>query len=109
MNPAGNYELAVSGAMQERMDELLAFAVELGCVPRMLAALGVIRSRLKLDPQAWGDPFHHYPAADITAYRVLHDELAVEYGVHDYHPIVWLTAVMPVLGHPLRVRDEQGS
>jgi hypothetical protein len=106
MNPAGSFEVFFSGKMQDRVRRLLSLAVGHGCGPRVLVALNILQYRLGIDPRTWGDPVCHYPAAEVMAHRVVHDELAVNYVVHDHRPQVWVTKIVPVLSHPLCGLDE---
>jgi hypothetical protein len=102
VNPAGRYQVSLPGATTDLLRRLLRRAVELGVRERLSAALAAIDSRLRTDPVGWGDPVRHYARARVTAYRRIHDELLVEYSVHDDRPEVWLLDVVPILSHPLR-------
>lgn len=76
-------------------------ATTLGIQDRVGTALRAIEQQLSTDPRGWGDPVRRLPAAHLTVYRRVFDELAVLYAVHDREPYVWLTQVEPVLRHPL--------
>jgi hypothetical protein len=104
MNPGPNtppYRLLSSGAVEEELRHLGFRAVELGVGPRFGAALLVIRDALQTAPREWGDPVRVYHHLRQTYYKRIHDELLVEYTVHEAEPFVWLVAIHPILGHPM--------
>lgn len=104
MNPPADtpFRLVFSRAVGDELRVLADQARARRVAARFAAALGVIQDRLRNSPLTWGDPFRVYPALGLTAYRRLHDELLVNYVVHEEQRIVWLDSIVPVFGHPLR-------
>jgi len=99
--PGPPFRLAFSGAIGDELRRLAERAAALGIGPRFAAALTEIRERLQSDPLTWGDPLYRLHNLGVVVCRRLTDRLLVEYAVHEAQRVVWLTAVLPVFGHPL--------
>jgi hypothetical protein len=107
MTPSQPFRVTYTGKVQDFLRILLRESALAGVGSRVARALLEIEGRLELDARNWGDPTRHFRQAQLTRYRRVHDELAVEYAVHDSEPLVWVTDVAPVLSHPLRKRDNE--
>lgn len=101
MSSAQPYQVAYAGAAKALVRELYSDAAKAGIVMRISKSLREVEGHLELHPTDWGDPFRHLHYAKITVYRRVHDQLNIEYGVHTIEPLVWVSLVEPVLGHPL--------
>jgi len=88
--------------VKDEIRALVPRACALGVEERFSAALRFIERELEVRPDGWGDPHRYYPDAKLTTYLRVHDELAVTYAVHDDRPVLRVTDILPVLGHPLR-------
>ncbi len=104
--PTDRFTVRLTHEARESVLALLARAQRFGVRARFEAALLEIESALTTDPVGWGEPQRRYRAAHLTVYHRIHDELHVVYAVHDEAKLVWVSAVEPVLGHPLRVVTE---
>ena len=105
MAPPQPFRVTFSEIVLDDLKRLLAEAATAGVQNRMARALLEIEGRLELHPRTWGDPVRRLQFANMTRYHRVHDELAIEYAVHDSEPLVWITDITPVLAHPLRRRD----
>lgn len=102
MTPGGPFRVRFTPTGRNQMRSLLVRAAAAGLWDRVAGALRQIENELSTRPREWGDPVSNYPAAALTTYRRLHDDLAVSYAVHDTEPVLWITRAVAVLDHPLR-------
>ena len=93
--------MLLSGHTKDLVQQLRMDAEAAGLSARVTRSLQEIERYLELDPKEWGDPFKRLAHLKQVLYRRIHDELSVEYSVHDTEPYVWLSRIEPVLGHPL--------
>lgn len=100
-DPAPPFEFEPSAAMKERMRRMVERAAELGARDQVVRALTEVVRRLIQTPRSWGDPVRNYRHAQLTEYRAQYDQLRCIYAVHDRVPIVFLSALTPLEGHPL--------
>jgi hypothetical protein len=102
MTPSEPFRVTYSGTVLDALKLLLSDAAAAGVLRRVSRALIEIEGRLELHPRTWGDPIRRVANANMTRFVRVHEELAIEYAVHDTEPLVWVTDVTPVLSHPLR-------
>lgn len=60
-----------------------------------------IEGRLELQPESWGEVIRTSTALRTKYFRRVHDDIVVEYAVHDNQPIVFVLDVFVNPGHPL--------
>lgn len=97
----GPFEVSKNDLLKERIDFLLGVSTVRGVYQRFRQSLQEIEGHLEFDPISWGDPTFELKSLRLQMYRRIHDDIAVEYGVHQTDPIVFLSKIVPVLGHPL--------
>jgi hypothetical protein len=104
--PAGQFTVRLTHEARADLSFLLERAKHVGVLSRFKTALRDSESALEVDPRGWGEPMRRYRSARLMIYHRIHDELHIVYGVHDVAPLVWVSAIEPVLSHPLRVATE---
>jgi hypothetical protein len=100
-DPAPPFEVDASGAMKDRMRQILALAVERGVHPAITQALTAVLQRLTIDPRDWGDPLRHFRHVQMTQYGGISHGFRCVYSVHDRVPTVLLTSLILLPGNPL--------
>jgi len=104
MNPAprpGPFTVRLTEPARVEVTRLLRRARRWGMEARLTAALAAIEQILIARPTAWGEERRRYPAAKLVGHHQIHDQLHLLYVVHDEVPLVRVSHLTPVLGHPL--------
>lgn len=97
----GPFVVIPFGRVPEAILLLRQLAETHGVADRVFRALDELEGHLELHPETWGDPVRSYKGLRMVLYRQLHDNLSVEYCVHETEPLVFVTGVTPALDHPL--------
>lgn len=88
-----HYEVSISGAVRQRLQELKEVAEAQGNGPAFVEAFKAIVRRLQTDPNEFGEPTNELNEARLTKRIGIIPPLAVDYGVHWSRPVVFLTGL----------------
>src|SRR4051812_40663025 len=84
-----------------------ALAVRIGMGPAFTAAVREMDSRLRTDPESWGDPIKDYHGLKLTQYLRYGPLLTVDYAVHIDGTPVFVVDVHLTPGTDLRRAAER--
>lgn len=76
-------------------------AAAVGSQSEVAVLLRIIDDDLHQRPRVWGDPLRNFRQLQMVQYRGLLHPLLAFYTVHDRLPLVVLSHVKAVKGHPL--------
>jgi hypothetical protein len=92
-NGRRSYEIHGSGVIADAIREIQRRAEREGRGSRVLAALRLLRDRLRQDPNKVGEPLYRLAALRLQIRTVVIGPLAVDFGVHEVHPLVFIKGV----------------
>jgi hypothetical protein len=105
-DPAPPYEVGMSDNLREHIGRLSERAASLGIGAEFRDAVREVFEALRQDPHRAGDPIRKLRGLKMTEYRLVRDQLIVNYSVHDRIPMVTVWRFVPTSGHPLAPPDK---
>jgi hypothetical protein len=87
------YRVVLSEEVADSVRELHRRAMDQGRGEQFLAALRVAVDRMRMNPNAFGDPNYRLPALHLTVRCAAISPMGFHFAVHEYQPIVFLTSI----------------
>ena len=87
------YRIELSGAVSQKLRNLLRRAIWEGRGPQFREALRIIFHRLAHDPNELGEPLYRLYALDLRVRSVAVLPLAVHFAVHEHRRLVFIKSV----------------
>lgn len=100
MTPRGNgpsYGVHMSQRTRAHLRKLHVEANEVGKGPAFVTAFRRIVERLQNDPWTFGEPSYRLPAVKLQVRKAVVGPLAVDYGVHEEKPLVFIRGFKTLL------------
>jgi hypothetical protein len=92
-NGSPSYRLIFSAQQVQRIYALHQEALNRSLGDVFIAALKEIERQLRTNPVQFGDPLYRLPAAKLVVYTRAIFPIAVDYGVHQEKPIVFIRSI----------------
>ena len=91
---ANSYQISVSKKVAAEIKEVIKKAHLSGKKPAAISALRVIEERLRSNPMGFGECRFHWIMAKCRCHIGVIEPIAVQFAIHDHHPVVFLTKVL---------------
>jgi hypothetical protein len=91
--PPRLYVVRFVGTAKEQVKQRFREALHKGNEKRYIAALRTIIEQLKRQPVTFGEPLYRLPALQMVVYHAAVAPVAVDYGVHEQQPFVFIRGV----------------
>ncbi|MBO0698597.1 MAG: hypothetical protein J2P46_09395 [Zavarzinella sp.] len=99
----------MSDDLREHIRRLSERAAAMGIGTAFRDAVRRVLEALRQDPRRAGDPLRNLRGLKMTEYRLLREQLVVNYSVHDRIPMVTVWRFQPTSGHPLAPPPHNGD
>jgi hypothetical protein len=104
-DPAPPFEVGMSDELREHIRRLSRRAAGMGIGTAFRDSVRRILEALRQEPRRAGDPIRDLRGLKMTEYRLLREQLVVNYSVHDRIPMVTVWRFQPTSRHPLGPSD----
>jgi hypothetical protein len=91
--PPRLYVVRFSGIAKKQAKQRFQEALQAGNDKRFIAALRRILDQLQRQPLTFGEPLYRLPALQLVVYHAAVAPVAVDYGVHEQQPFVFIRGV----------------
>jgi hypothetical protein len=102
MEPSGGeppaFQVVWPALVLQALRQLQQRATQAGIGEDLLAAMRTFHQRLQTSPREFGEPLDRLHPLRLEVYLAVVRPLAIDYGVHDDRPLVFVRSVRPLSG-----------
>jgi hypothetical protein len=89
-----SFKVVISVKTAAEIRQLKKDAAKAGLATQFLNHLAALLQRLRDNPHAVGELYRHYPHLELTVYLAVSGPVAIDFGVHETQPLVFVRRVV---------------